>query len=211
MITPARCAISTAAPRDRLLLLSSPSDMTTSTRRTSGFGPGGRGDLFSNSWLAASGALFQDRVAEFAGIPAEILDDLGTIVEGHQKRLIFSPPESVEQKIDRRILLELQAIPNAVRSVQHHADAERQIGRLAERNDFLLHAVVKNFEILFIQIRDQFFALGHHAVKDVHQVDGANDRPLPIHRLRSLRWSGRLGLLRSQGSDAEQHDGKSNA
>src|SRR5712691_9947060 len=87
---------------------------------------------------AAAGALFQDRVAEIAGIPAEILDDLGTIVECHQKRLIFSTPQSVEKKIDRRILLELQAVPNAVRGVQHHADAERQIGRLAERNNFLL-------------------------------------------------------------------------
>src|ERR1700704_451208 len=146
MITPARCAISTAAPRDRLLLLSSPSDMTTSTRRTSGFGPGGRGDLFSNSWLAAY-------TASYSAVPppARCFKIVSRRSPGSPlKPLIFSPPQSVEQKIDRRILLELQAVPNAVRGVQHHADAERQIGRLAERNDFLLHAVVKNFEILFI-------------------------------------------------------------
>ena len=103
---------------------------------------------------AAAGALFQDRVAEVASVTRKILDDLGTVVKRHQERLIFSAADRVEQKVDRGVLFELQALANAIRSVQHHADAERQIGRLAEGSDFLLCPIIENFEVLFIQIGD---------------------------------------------------------
>ena len=150
----------------------------------------------------AAGPLLQNRVAKIAGISREILDDLRPIVERHQKSLIFSATQCVKQEIDGGVLLEFQAFPNAVGGVQHHADAQRKVGRLAERSNFLLRAVVEHFEIFLIQIGDQLFVLGHHAEKHFHEVHVANDRALAVHLRGSLRRRWWLRLLRPHSGDS---------
>ena len=134
---PARCAISRASPREWWLSVSSPSLMTTRTRRTSLL------VLVSGAVLeeigarlidgvvesrGAAGALPLDDVAQQVQVAGEILDDLGLVVDGHQEGLVLAPANHIEQKIDGRLLLELQALANAIGSVEQQADAQGQVG-----------------------------------------------------------------------------------
>ena len=79
---------------------------------------------------ASASTSSQDLIAEFAGIGSESLDNLRLIVESHEEGFIFSAAENAEEKIVGGVLLELDAIANAVGSVEQHADAKRQIGLL---------------------------------------------------------------------------------
>src|ERR1700693_1971651 len=151
---------------------------------------------------ASAGPLLQDGVANVAGVTREIPDDLRAVVERHQERLVLSAAQGVKYEIDGGVLLEFQALAYAVGRIQHHADAQRKIGRLAERGNFLLDIIVERLEIFLIQIGDEFFVLGHHAEQHFHQVDVPDDRALPVHLRRAvrLRLRRRLRLLRA-------HDG----
>ena len=148
--------------------LSSPSLITTSTRRTSGAAPGGCGAGACSELLrslvdgvverrAAAGALLQDDVAQPVHVAGEILDHLGLVVHGHQEGLILVAPDDVEKKIDGRLLLELQSLANAVGGIQQQADAQRQIGLPAEEaiscgtlsSKTLKSSLLKSVTILF--------------------------------------------------------------
>src|SRR5216683_6263965 len=99
---------------------------------------------------AAAGSLLQDGVAKVAAVSREVLDNLRAVIESHQKRLVLPAAQSVKYEIDGGVLLEFQSLPNAVRCVQHHADAQGKIGRLAEIGDFLLRAVIEHLEIILV-------------------------------------------------------------
>src|SRR6267143_600272 len=115
MTTLVRWAISMASARVRVDKLSSPSLIRIITRRT------------TSGWS-----------------PGERLDDLRFVVEGHHKGFIFIAAQHAKQKINRSVLLKFDAVADAVGSVQQHADAQRQIGLLAEVTDFLWSFVVPN-------------------------------------------------------------------
>ena len=94
---------------------------------------------------------------------------------------IVPAAQGVKCEIDGGVLLKFQTLPNAVGCVQHHADAQGKIGRLAEGGDFLLGAVVEYLEIFLVQIGHEFFVLRHHAEEHFHQVDVVDDRALAVH------------------------------
>src|SRR5437588_10262263 len=121
--------------------------------------------LFQTSFIngivnggAAPGARAYNLVPQRSGIAGEGLKDLGLVVEGHDERLILVAAKHAVKKTDRSVLFKFEAVANAVRSVEQHADAQRQIGLLAEVANFLRLAFVKNFEIALLQIRHQFIA-----------------------------------------------------
>src|SRR5258708_15977661 len=149
---------------------------------------------------ASTGTLLQDGVAKVAAVSRKILDDLRAVIECHQKRLVLPAAQSIKNEIDGCVLLEFQSLPNAVRCVQHHADAKRKVGRLAEVSDFLLRAIIEHLEIFLAQIGNEFFALGHHAEQNFHQLDVADNRALTARLRWNLWWGlrrcGRLRLLR---------------
>src|SRR2546429_426385 len=101
---------------------------------------------------AAARARLGDLVTQCSGVAGEALDDLRLVVEGHRKSLIFIAAKHAEQKIDGSVLLELDAVANAVGSVQQHADAQRQIGLPAEITDFLRSLVVPNLEVALFEL-----------------------------------------------------------
>ena len=72
-----------------------------------------------------------------AAIAGESLNDLRLVIESHGESLIFAAAQDAVEKIDGGFLLELDAVADAVGSVQKHADAQWQIGLLAEKTDFL--------------------------------------------------------------------------
>src|SRR5712692_227357 len=101
---------------------------------------------------AAARARLDDLVAQRSRVAGEALKDLRLIVEGHHKSFILVAAEHAEQKIDRSVLLELDAVADAVGSIQQHADAQRQIGLLAEIADFLRSLVVPNLEVALFEL-----------------------------------------------------------
>ena len=96
---------------------------------------------------AASGFRPGDLVAQRTRVTGERLDNLRFVVEGHHKGFIFIAAKHAKQKINRSVLLKFDAVADAVGSVQQHADAQRQIGLLAEVTDFLRSFVVPNLEV----------------------------------------------------------------
>src|SRR2546423_4155116 len=70
------------------------------------------------------------------------------------------------------VLLELDAIANAVGRIHQQADAQRQVRLPAEVADALRSFVIKNFEIIFFQIGNELVAAG----EDPQQKDHKEDR-----------------------------------
>ena len=139
----------------------------------------------------AAGALLADGLLELVEIVGEILGDFGLIVEGHDEGLVSSVMDDVVEKIHGGVLLELEALANAVGGVEQQADAQGDIGLASEELDGLRDAVVKDAEIFLLQIGDQFLAAIEDGKLDVHQVD--NDWQ-GGGRLPGLRRCGRGGL-----------------
>src|SRR5205807_10126307 len=84
---------------------------------------------------ATASARFGDLVAQGSRVAGEWLDDLRLVVESHHKRFILAAAQHTEKKIDRSVLLELDAVADAGGGIQQHADAQRQSGLLAEVTD----------------------------------------------------------------------------
>jgi len=74
---------------------------------------------------------------------------LRLVVKGHGESFVFVAAEDGEKKIDGGVLLELDAVANAVGSVQQDADAEGEIGLFAEITDFLGKLVIENLKSVF--------------------------------------------------------------
>jgi hypothetical protein len=66
--------------------------------------------------------------------------------------------QDAEEEIGGGILFELQAVANTVGSVEQHAYAQGKIGLPAEIANFLERFIVKNFEVGFLQVGDEFIA-----------------------------------------------------
>jgi len=90
-------------------------------------------------------------------------------------RLRLCCGEDSEEKIDGGVLLELDAVADAVGSVQQDADAEGEIGLFAEITDFLGSLSSKIFEVGFFQRRDELVAAVQHGEENVDEVDGDDD------------------------------------
>src|SRR5260370_7364598 len=88
--------------------------------------------------------------------------------------------QHAKQKIDRSILLELDAVADAVGSVQQHANAQRQIGLLTEVTDFLEKLIVPNLEVSLIELGDQLVAAVLQSEKHIEQVYHPNNRFIPL-------------------------------
>ena len=58
------------------------------------------------------------------------------------------------------------------------ADAEREIGLLAEIADGLRDLVVGNFEVVFLEVGDEFVAAIENGEEHVDEVDGLGDARL---------------------------------
>src|SRR5207248_238400 len=144
---------------------------------------------------AAARARSHDLVAQRSRIAGKALDDLRFVIEGHDERFIFVAAQHAEKKADRSILLEFDAVANAVRSVEQHADAQRQIRLFAEIADFLRLAYIEDLEIALLQIRNQFIAAVEDGEEDIDEVD-FDCEGLAGLRGRLLVWSWRGGSLR---------------
>ena len=147
----------------------------------------------------ASGALALDGVAQSVEIVGVILNDFGLIVEGHQEGLIAAAANHVKQEIERGVLLETQALADAVRGVEQEADAQGQIRLAAEGIDGLRGAVVEHSEIFFLQIGDELLAFIHDGELHVHQVGGGGDSGRGRARLRGRLLDRRRGRWRRRG------------
>ena len=140
---------------------------------------------------AAARARLGDLVAQCSRIAGEGLHDLRLVVESHHKCFIFIAAQHAEQKIDRSVLLELDAVADAIGGIQQHADAQRQIGLLAEVTDFLRELVVPDFEVAPFEFGDKFVAAVQHGEEHIDEVDDRLDRLIALLR-RILLWRGSL-------------------
>ena len=107
---------------------------------------------------AASGPRARNLVAQRSRIARERLNDLRLVIEGHHERFVFIAAQHAKKKTDRSILFELDAVANAVGSVEQHPDAQGQIRLLAEITNVLRLAFVENFEVSLLQVGYQFVA-----------------------------------------------------
>src|ERR1700733_497128 len=163
---------------------------------------------------AATGAGLDDLVAQTAGIIGEALKDGGFVVESHDEGLIFVAAQDGEQERSSGVLFEFEAVANAVGSVEQEADAEREIGLLAEIANGLGNLVVGNFEVVFLEVGDELVAAIENGEEDVNEVDGLYDARLVglVCGSLLLRRRRRRGRLRHIGSDAaKSEDQRKNA
>src|SRR5713226_10752618 len=155
----------------------------------------------------AAGAGLCDLVSVCARILGEGLDNLRLVVKGHHKSFILVAAEHTEKEINRSILLKFDAVADAVRGVQKHADPQGKIRLLAEKADFLQPVFVENLEVALLQIRNQLVAAVQHGEKHVNEVDDRDDGLFALLRRflvrrrrrgwRAGRWLAvRSGLLR---------------
>ena len=107
---------------------------------------------------AAACASLENFVTEGSGVAGEFLDHLRLVVEGHDEGFVFVMTQDAEEEICGGVLFEFQTVANAVGSVEQHSYAQRKIGLLAEIANFLRGFIVKNFEVAFFQVGDEFVA-----------------------------------------------------
>jgi len=168
---------------------------------------------------AAAGARAVDFVAQEAGVAGERLDDLRLVVEGHDEGFVFAVAEDAEEEVVGGVLLELDAVADAVGSVHEHANTQRQIGLFAEIADVLGNVVVEDFEVLLVERGDQLVAAVEDSEEDVHKIDLDGDDRLAfgdgllrvlllgILLLRILRRRrGRSLLLGEKENATQQND-----
>ena len=124
---------------------------------------------------AAACARLENFVAQGSGIAGEFLDHLRLVVKGHDEGFVFVMAQDAEEEIGGGVLFEFQAVANAVGSVEQHSYAQRKIGLPAEIANFLRGFIVKNFEVVFFQVGDEFVAAVQHGEQNVHEVDAALD------------------------------------
>ena len=130
----ARCAISMASSRVTWLWLSSPSLSRMMARRDVA-------DLRRLQQLvaagkikrvverrAAAGTQFVHSARQQLGIVGEILRNLGRHVKAHHKRLVVARTNRLVQKLDRRFLLELEAVAHRIAGIDQQPDLQRQVG-----------------------------------------------------------------------------------
>ena len=124
---------------------------------------------------SAAGSLAPDSVSQHPDIISEILDDLGFIVESHEKSHVFAMANDAGEEIDGGVLFELEAGADAVGGIEQETDAERHVGLTAEKKDFLRRTVFHNLEIALVQVRDEVPMAIHHSGNEVDEAGGGND------------------------------------
>ena len=79
----------------------------------------------------------------------------------------------------------------------------REIGLLAEVADGLRDFIVGNFEIVFLEVGDEFVAATENGEKNVDQIDGLRDAGLLLRRIVGRR-SRLLRSVRGGGEEKNQ-------
>ena len=105
-----------------------------------------------------SGALPADRSGQQAEIAGVILDNFGFVIEGHQKSHVFVPADYTVEEINRGVLFEREAGPDAIGGVEQHPDAQRQVGFAPKEPDVLRRVVLENLEVALFEIGDEIMA-----------------------------------------------------
>ncbi len=108
--------------------------------------------------------------------------------------MIFPAAQDGVEKIYRGVLFKLDAVTNAVGSVEQQADAQWNVRLAAEVLDGLRSVLVKNLEIVLREIRNEFVATVQDGRKNVDQVDDGNECGLAFLCLLLIRRR-RLRLL----------------
>ena len=165
---------------------------------------------------AAAGACADNLIAKGTCIAGEGLNDLRFIVEGHDEGFVPAVAQNAEEEIRRGVLLELDAVADAVGGVDEHADAERQVGLFAEVTNLLLRFFVEDLEILFFEVGDKFVAAVENGEENVDEVDHRAESGLAFlcgfltltrGLLRGGGLGGRRGLLSAVADGGEEHRG----
>ena len=99
-----------------------------------------------------------------------VLQELGFHVEGNRKRLVLLRAQCLAQEIDRRFLLKVQALANAVAGIDKNPDAKGQIGLTAEESDFLRLPVLQETKIFLCKVNDHPVLLVKDCKRDIDQV-----------------------------------------
>ena len=119
---------------------------------------------------------------------------------GSSSKVFVSPPsQNAKEKIDGCVLLELDAIADAIGGVHQHPDTQGQIRLLTKIANFLRKFFVKNLEVFFLQIGDQLVAAVQDGKQDVHQVDDLDDALLSLRGRWFFALLRRLALRRRRG------------
>jgi hypothetical protein len=148
---------------------------------------------------AAAGARVYNLISKLVRFAGEVLQNLRLIVEGHHKCSVLVATQDAIEKIHGGILLELDAVSDAVGSIKEHPYAEREIGLARKETDGLLDVVIENLEIVLFEIRNELIAVIEHGEKNIDEVDRSGDglvdalgRFLALSRVRFCRRGGRV-------------------
>ena len=80
--------------------------------------------------------------------------------------------ECLTEKLDSRILLELEAVADGVAGIDQQADSQRQVGFLLKVGDARIRpAVIDYFEVVAIKILNQPAVLVGDGENHVHFID----------------------------------------
>ena len=98
----------------------------------------------------------------------------GRSVEADDHHPVLPRPHHAVDELDRRFLLELEALANAVAGVDQDRQAQRQVAFRRELLDYLRLLVLDDFEIILGQVGDEAALLVRHGeqhvdARDVHQ------------------------------------------
>ena len=98
----------------------------------------------------ASGALLQDDLAQRVEVTRKSLNHFWLIVHGHEERLILITPDHVIEEIDRRLLLKLKPVADAIRSIEQQAYPQRHVRLPVEEAHLLLRVIIEDPKIVAV-------------------------------------------------------------
>ena len=168
---------------------------------------------------AATRTSAKNLIAEFTGIGSKRLNYLRFIVKGHEKGFVFAATENAEKEIVGSVLLEFDAISNAIGGVEQHTDAEWQVSLLAEEANVLGSIIVKDFEVLLFEVGNQLVAAIQDSKKNINEIDASRNAGAALNRrfLRGSRWWRRIlgrgilrGLLLGRNEKSSQESSNAN-
>ena len=124
---------------------------------------------------AAARTELANALIEEIDVVGEVLGEIGLDVETLDEGAIVDV-EDLQEKLDGGVLLELKALADGARGVEHDADAEGKIGLLLEaKHGDRRTAIIEKPEVFALEASDELTLLVGDGEDEIHFVDTDND------------------------------------
>jgi hypothetical protein len=124
---------------------------------------------------ASARAEFADTLVEEIDVVGEVLGDVGLNVEAFDEGAVVAVKD-LEEELDGGVLLELEALADGARGIEHDADTQGEIGLLGEAEDGGgWTAVVEEAEVLALETGDELTLFVGDGEDEIDFVDLDDD------------------------------------